>query len=57
MRQGYSYLCAAMDWHSRFVISWRLSNSMDTEFVLEALDEALEVSQIRRRFISRNTLL
>jgi len=30
---------------------------MDTKFVLEALDEALEVSQIRRRFISRNTLL
>ena len=42
MRQGYLYLCAVMDWHSRFVISWRLSNSMDTEFVLEVLDEALE---------------
>jgi putative transposase len=41
MRQGYLYLCAVMDWHSRFVISWRLSNSMDTEFVLEALEEAL----------------
>jgi putative transposase len=42
MRHGYLYLCAVMDWHSRFVISWRRSNSMDTEFVLEALEEALE---------------
>lgn len=42
VRQGYLYLCAVMDWHSRFVISWRLSNSMDTTFVIEALEEALE---------------
>jgi putative transposase len=48
MSQGYLYLCAVMDWYSRFVISWRLSNSLDTEFVLEALDEALEDGQIRR---------
>jgi putative transposase len=42
VRHGYLYLCAVMDWHSRFVISWRLSNSMDTTFVIEALEEALE---------------
>ncbi|MFN6304890.1 MAG: transposase [Planctomycetota bacterium] len=41
MMQGCLYLCAVIDWHSRFVISWRLSSSMDTEFVLEALEEAL----------------
>lgn len=38
---GYLYLCAVMDWHSRFVLSWRLSNSMDTSLVIETLEEAL----------------
>jgi putative transposase len=42
MRHGYLYLCAVMDWHSRFVLSWRLSNTMDTTLVTEALEEALE---------------
>jgi putative transposase len=42
VRHGYLYLCAVMDWHSRFVLSWRLSNSMDTNLVTEALEEALE---------------
>ena len=32
---------AVMDWHSRFVLSWRLSNTLDTEFCLAALDDAL----------------
>lgn len=40
VRNGYLYLCAVMDWHSRFVLSWKLSNSMDTTFVVETLDEA-----------------
>jgi putative transposase len=39
---GFVYLVAVMDWHSRFVLSWRLSNTLDTEFCLEALREALE---------------
>jgi putative transposase len=38
---GFAYLCAVIDWHSRYVLSWRLSNTMDTEFCLEALEEAL----------------
>jgi putative transposase len=41
MRRGFLYLVAVMDWHSRYVLSWRLSNSMDTSFCCEALDEAL----------------
>jgi putative transposase len=41
MACGFMYLVAVMDWHSRHVLAWRLSNSMDTEFCLEALDEAL----------------
>jgi len=41
MTRGFMYLVAVMDWYSRHVISWRLSNSMDTRFCLDALDEAL----------------
>ena len=39
---GFAYLCAVIDWHSRYVLSWRLSNTLDTEFCLEALEEALK---------------
>jgi putative transposase len=42
MPAGFMYLTAAMDWHSRFVLSWRLSNTMDLDFCLEALNEALK---------------
>lgn len=38
---GYAYLVAVIDWHSRKVLSWRLSNTMDTRFCIEALQEAL----------------
>ena len=41
MRRGFLYLVAIMDWHSRKVLSWRLSNSMDASFCVEALREAL----------------
>ena len=41
MRRGFLYLVAIMDWFSRKVLAWRLSNSMDTDFCLEALKEAL----------------
>jgi transposase InsO family protein len=41
MRRGFLYLVAVMDWHSRKVLSWRLSNSMDAGFCVEALKEAL----------------
>ena len=42
MRHGFMYLTAVIDWYSRYVLSWRLSNTMDVGFCLEALDEALE---------------
>jgi len=42
MSQGYLYLCAVIDWHSRYVISWRLSSSMGAEFVLDTLEDALD---------------
>ena len=41
MRKGFLYLVAIMDWHSRKVLSWRLSNTMDTDFCVAALEEAL----------------
>ncbi len=41
MRRGFLYLVAIMDWHSRKVLSWRLSNSMDAGFCVEALKDAL----------------
>ncbi len=41
MKKGFLYLVAVMDWHSRKVLSWRLSNSLETEPCIEALEEAL----------------
>jgi putative transposase len=41
MPQGWMYLTVVMDWHSRYVLSWRLSNTLDGQFCLEALEEAL----------------
>lgn len=41
VKQGFLYLVAIMDWFSRHVLSWRLSNTLDVRFCLEALDEAL----------------
>jgi putative transposase len=41
MARGFLYLVAIMDWHSRYVLAWRLSNTLDVDFCLEALEEAL----------------
>ena len=41
MSRGFLYLVAIIDWYSRYVISWRLSNTLDTDFCLAALEEAL----------------
>jgi putative transposase len=41
MRRGFMFLTAVIDWFSRYVLSWRLSNTLDAGFCLEALDEAL----------------
>jgi len=42
LRQGFVYLVAIIDWYSRYVLSWRLSNTLDTDFCVEALNEALQ---------------
>jgi putative transposase len=41
LARGFVYLVAIMDWYSRYVLAWRLSNSLETHFCLEALDQAL----------------
>jgi len=42
MNKGFLYLVTIIDWHSRAVLAWRLSNTMDVAFCVSALDEALE---------------
>ena len=41
MARGFAYLVAVLDWYSRRVLAWRLSNTLDTGFCIEALREAL----------------
>ena len=41
MARGFLYLVAVMDWHSRYVLAWRLSNTLEAGFCAEALEEAL----------------
>lgn len=42
LQKGFVYLCAVLDWYSRYVLSWRLSTSLETSFCLEALEDALQ---------------
>lgn len=44
MKQGFVYLVAFLDWYSRLVLSWQLSNSLSVDFVVEAAREALNIS-------------
>jgi putative transposase len=44
MPRGFMYLTAVIDWYSRYVLSWRLSNSLEGTFCLEALEDALSRS-------------
>jgi len=41
MQDGFMYLTAVIDWYSRYILSWRISNTMDNDFCIEALDDAL----------------
>jgi putative transposase len=44
MKQGFIYLVAIMDWYSRYVLAWELSNTMDKAFCIETLYMALSIS-------------
>jgi putative transposase len=41
LTQGFAYLVVIIDWYSRYILSWRLSNSLETDFCIEALKDAL----------------
>ena len=41
MAKGFLYLVAIMDWYTRYVVAWRLSNTLDADFCIETLEEAL----------------
>ena len=43
MARGFLYLVTIMDWYSRYVLAWRLSNTLETDFCVEALEEALRI--------------
>jgi putative transposase len=43
MRKGFIYLTAVMDWYSRYVVSWKVSLTLDAAFCVEALEEALAI--------------
>jgi putative transposase len=45
MSRDFMYLVAIVDWYSRYVLSWRLANSLESGFCVEALDEALASRQ------------
>ena len=45
MKGGFLYLTAIIDWFSRYVLSWRLSNTLDAHFCIEALEEAFQFGQ------------
>ena len=44
MKRGFAYLVAIMDWHSRAVLGWRISNTLDADFCVEALEQARQVA-------------
>lgn len=45
MKNGFLYLTVIMDWYSRYVLSWRLSNTLEASFCVDALKEALQIGQ------------
>ena len=47
LRSGFLYLVAVLDWYSRYVLAWELSNTLDTSFCLAALEGALQQGQPR----------
>ena len=45
LRRGFLYLVAVLDWYSRYVLAWALSNTLEARFCLEAVDQALETGR------------
>jgi len=55
MRKGFLYLVAIMDWFTRKVLAWRISNTLEDDFCLEALNEAIQRSPCVREVVRRST--
>jgi putative transposase len=45
LRQGFIYLVAIMDWYSRYVLAWEVSNTLDASFCISALERALRIAK------------
>lgn len=45
LANGFMYLTAVIDWYSRYVLAWELSNTLDTQFCIDALEQALQLGQ------------
>jgi putative transposase len=45
MRNGFMYLVAIIDWYSRYVLTWQLSNTLDSTFCVDALQQALQIAR------------
>jgi putative transposase len=45
LQKGWLYLVAFLDWFSRYVVSWQLSDTLEVDFVIEALNQALEIGK------------
>jgi len=45
IKSGFLYLTAIMDWYSRYILSWKLSNTLDMTFCIDALEEALCIAK------------
>lgn len=45
MEHGFLYLCAVVDWYSRYILSWEISNTLTTDFCLKAINNALKSGQ------------
>jgi len=50
--RGHVYLCAIIDWHTRAVLAWRLSNTMEVDFCLEMLCEAVSVAGVAPQILN-----
>ena len=45
MNRGFCYLVAIIDWHTRYIVSWKLSTTLEIDFCIQALHEALQQGQ------------
>lgn len=45
MEHGFLYLCAVIDWYSRYILSWEVSNTLSSDFCIRALNDALKTGQ------------